>query len=81
MPCLEINLKDDITKAERTIDRIRPAHIDLYFGQQLLGSIRQQYGFEPLRGAHLRAVLAKEFNWDLLKAIAFDKAREEKQVS
>jgi hypothetical protein len=71
-PPLKIDLRKGISEAEHRLDETRPAHVELYYGNQLIGSLVQIYGFEPYKGAHLRAILAKEFQWDILKSLAFD---------
>jgi hypothetical protein len=78
---LQIDLKNGISEAELKLDKERPSQVDLYYGKHMLGSLVQQYGFEPFRGAHLRPALAREFGYALAKAIAFEKVVEGEMIA
>ncbi|WP_373535677.1 glycosyltransferase family 2 protein [Microcoleus sp.] len=67
---IDIDLQQGLFEAERLLDAERPAGVYLYYGQLTVGHIVPQAGAEPLRGAHLRSILALDFAQPLAGAIA-----------
>jgi len=67
---LVIDLTDGLQPAEARLDAERPAGVSLRFGLQELGRIEPVRLAEPLRGAHLRPILAERFTWQTLQALA-----------
>lgn len=66
---INIDLQQGWEAAESLLDAERPAGVYLYYGQQKVGHIFPQAGAEPLRGAHLRSILALRFAEPLARAI------------
>ena len=66
---IELDLHEGIGTAERKLDQKRPAGAVIHYGNQLVGRILPQPGSEPLRGAHLRPVLATKLARPLAKAL------------
>ncbi|MEG5038355.1 MULTISPECIES: glycosyltransferase [unclassified Microcoleus] len=66
---IDIDLQQGLFEAERLLDAERPAGVYLYYGQLTVGHIFPQAGAEPLRGAHLRSILALDFAEPLARAI------------
>jgi hypothetical protein len=71
-PPVVLDLKKGVAWAEQKLDETRPEHVDLYFGSTLIGTLAYRFGFEPYKGVHLRAILAKEFGREILRALAFN---------
>jgi GT2 family glycosyltransferase len=69
-PVLQIDLRRGLEVAEQELDERRPAGVVIYYGNQLVGRILPQPGSEPLRGNHLRPVLATKLSKPLAKALA-----------
>jgi glycosyltransferase involved in cell wall biosynthesis len=67
---IEIDLQQGLEAAEQKIDVERPAGIYLYYGKLTIGHILPEVGAEPLRGVHLRRILALHFAEPLARAIA-----------
>jgi glycosyltransferase involved in cell wall biosynthesis len=74
---IEIDLKNGIEAAEKQLDKLRPCHAQLKFGDQPIGFIPLKPGTERLRGIHLRRLLATDFSKPLLKALALEKLMNE----
>jgi glycosyltransferase involved in cell wall biosynthesis len=66
---INIDLQQGWEAAERLLDAERPAGVYLYYGQLTVGHIFPQAGMEPLRGAHLRSILALLLAEPLARAI------------
>ena len=66
---INIDLQQGWEVAERLLDAERPAGVYLYYDQLTVGHIFPQAGMEPLRGAHLRSILAIHFAEPLARAI------------
>ena len=66
---INIDLQQGWEAAESLLDAERPAGVYLYYGQLTVGHIFPQAGAEPLRGAHLRSILAIHFAEPLAGAI------------
>jgi len=66
---IDIDLQQGWEAAESLLDAERPAGVYLYYGQVKVGHIFPQAGAEPLRGAHLRSILALHFAEPLARAI------------
>lgn len=69
-PVTEIDLRMGLEAAEQELDERRPASVVIHYGNQLVGRILPQPGSEPLRGVHLRPVLATKLARNLAKALA-----------
>ena len=67
---IEIDLQQGWEAAERLIDAERPDGIYLRYGELIVGHIPPQFGIEPLRGVHLRSILATSVSDRLLVAMA-----------
>ncbi|MEG4575933.1 glycosyltransferase [Microcoleus sp. N3A4] len=67
---IEIDLQEGWEAAERIIDEKKPDGIYLRYGEQSIGHVTPKFGVEPLRGAHLRSILALDFAEPLARAIA-----------
>ena len=67
---IEIDLREGWEVAERMIDEKRPDGIHFCYGEMAVGYIPHQLGMEPLRGVHLRSILANTMSEKLLAAIA-----------
>ncbi len=67
---IEIDLMQGWEAAERIIDEKRPDGIYLSYGELPIGHITPKVGIEPLRGVHLRPMLANSLSDKLLVAIA-----------
>jgi len=63
-------LQEGWLEAERIIDEKRPDGIHLRYGEIPVGHIAPKVGMEPLRGVHLRPILANTMGEELLGAIA-----------
>jgi len=66
---INIDLQQGWEAAERLLDAERPAGVYLYYGELTVGHIFPQAGVEPLRGSHLRSILAIHFAEPLAGAI------------
>ena len=66
---INIDLQQGWEAAESLLDAERPAGVYLYYGQLTVGHIFPQAGVEPLRGAHLRSILALLLAEPLARAI------------
>jgi hypothetical protein len=69
---IEIDLQQGWFEAERSIDAERPDGIYLRYGELPIGHVTPQFGVEPLRGVHLRSILATLVSDQLLAAIAIN---------
>ena len=67
---IELDLQEGWEAAERIIDEKRPDGIYLRYGELPVGHITPKFGVEPLRGVHLRPILATLVSDTLLVAIA-----------
>ncbi|MEG4998738.1 glycosyltransferase family 2 protein [Microcoleus sp. B4-D4] len=67
---IEIDLQEGWEAAERIIDEKKPDGIYLRYGELSIGHVTPKFGVEPLRGAHLRSILALDFAEPLARAIA-----------
>lgn len=77
---IEVDLRDGLPQAEARVDHERPAAVRLWYGQQFIGRIPSQPGAEPLRGRHLRPVLAASLAWPYLMALVMDTAKKPQGV-
>ncbi|MEG3846472.1 glycosyltransferase [Microcoleus sp. herbarium19] len=66
---INVDLQQGWEAAESLLDAERPAGVYLYYDQLRVGHIFPQAGMEPLRGAHLRSILALYFAEPLARAI------------
>jgi len=69
---INIDLQQGWEAAESLLDAERPAGVYLYYGQLTVGHIFPQAGAEPLRGAHLRSILALHLAEPLARAIVLN---------
>ncbi|MEG4530796.1 glycosyltransferase [Microcoleus sp. D2_18a_D3] len=67
---IEIDLHEGWEAAERIIDEQKPDGIYLRYGELAVGHVTPKFGVEPLRGAHLRSILALDFAEPLARAMA-----------
>lgn len=67
---IDINVADGLEKARQLLDQKRPLGAKIWYGDQLVGTVSQQPGAEPLRGAHLRSILTTTLAVPLLEAFA-----------
>ena len=78
---INIDLQQGWEAAESLLDAERPAGVYLYYDQLTIGHIFPQAGAEPLRGAHLRSILALLLAEPLARAIGVNgKPRTEKKI-
>ena len=68
-PALTIDLASGLEDAETRIDETRPRSLRLVFGADEIGTVPEVPGAEPLRGIHLKALLAKRFRPEYLRAL------------
>ena len=73
---IEIDLREGLPEAESRLDQERPDALRLWYGQRFIGRIPIQPGMEPLRGHHLRPVLATTLAWPYLMALVFETAQK-----
>jgi GT2 family glycosyltransferase len=71
---LHIDLAEGLHAAERRIDREQPHALLLHFGAHPIGVVDPLPFAEPLRGRHLRGILADRLEGELLEALALDGA-------
>jgi len=71
---IEVDLQQGLAKAEQQLDRERPVSVRIRYGQHKVGRIPPQAGAEPLRGVHLRSILATDLAWSLMQALALEGA-------
>jgi len=74
---LEIDLQMGLCAAERILDDKRPESIRVKLKSQVIGDIPFKGGAEPIKGAHLRRMLAKELSKPLIKALSLEKLKEQ----
>jgi len=75
---IEIDLAQGFAGAEQRIDEERPKGLKLRYGKHEIGTLNQFPEMEYLRGDHLRPILAKYFQIQILKALASEGLVEEK---
>jgi GT2 family glycosyltransferase len=71
-PELTIDLSEGLPAAEQRLDARRPRTARLVYGDRLVGEIEPRPGAEPLRGVHLRPLLARTFAARYLRALALE---------
>ncbi|NJK74005.1 MAG: glycosyltransferase family 2 protein [Microcoleus sp. SU_5_6] len=69
---IEIDLMQGWEAAETAIDAARPDGVYLRYGDLSVGHITPSIGYEPLRGVHLRPLLATSVSSKLRAAIAIN---------
>lgn len=69
---LNIDLRLGVEGAESRLDEERPMAAQVHFGPRQIGLIPAQPGAEPLRGAHLRSILATTLAVPFLEALALE---------
>ncbi|TAD86150.1 MAG: hypothetical protein EA000_08390, partial [Oscillatoriales cyanobacterium] len=69
---IEIDLQEGWLEAERIIDEKRPDGVHFRYGEMAVGYVPPELGMEPLRGVHLRSILANTMWEELLAAIALN---------
>jgi len=71
---LVLDLAEGLDVAERLLDASRPRSVYLRYGEHDVGRIEPAAVAEPLKGAHLRPILAERFPWELLRVLALREA-------
>jgi glycosyltransferase involved in cell wall biosynthesis len=64
-----VDLATGLEEAARRVDSLRPAAITLKFGDDVIGIVPASPALEPLRGVHLRPLLAGWFKPTYLRAL------------
>jgi GT2 family glycosyltransferase len=78
---IEIDLADGLKAAEQELDHVKPAGVRLRYREHTIGRIPPQPGAEPLRGEHLRPILARsELAWPLLRALVMEAAWAQQRI-
>jgi len=77
---IEIDLSEGVEAAEQRLDRERPAGLRIHYRNYIVGRIPPQAGAERLRSAHLRPLLAKNFAWRLIRALALEAATTQRAI-
>lgn len=73
---IDLDLSQGLELAERRLDEERPAGARIFYKNTVIGHLPPQVGAERLKGAHLRAILASDLSWPLLKILIMEQARE-----
>jgi len=73
---IEVDLREGLKRAESELEMNQPNSVLLRYGETFIGSIPHEPGAEPLRGVHLRPMLANRFSQQLLAALALEQAME-----
>lgn len=68
VPDLDIDLDNGVDEAMRLLDETRPAGVRIRFGDRPIGRIPAEPGAEPLRGIHLKRILAVDLLEPMMKA-------------
>jgi len=66
---IEVDLAEGLKEAEARLDNEQPPAAIVWYGRHLIGSIPAHPGAEPLRGLHLRSILANRLAVPLLEAL------------
>jgi GT2 family glycosyltransferase len=66
---ITLDLERGLEDAERLLDSVRPSSATIRYGRRLVGHVPPVLGAEPLKGAHLRALLARELAWPLMQVL------------
>lgn len=66
---LDLDLSEGLELAERRLDEKRPAGVRIFYKHNVIGHLQPQVGAERLKGAHLRAILATDLAWPLLRTL------------
>jgi glycosyltransferase involved in cell wall biosynthesis len=69
---IDLDLSKGLGWAEQRLDRERPTAARIRYGRTVLGRVPPGPGVEPLRGAHLRGLLANDLAIPLLMALALE---------
>ncbi len=69
-PEVVVDLAAGYDRAAARLDALRPRSITLVFDTQPIGVVPDRPGAEPLRGEHLKPLLARDFAAALLRALA-----------
>jgi GT2 family glycosyltransferase len=72
-PEIDLDLSQGLELTELRLDQDHPGRARILYNQSVVGHIPSGAGVEPLRGAHLRAFLAKDLAIPLLQTLALDK--------
>jgi glycosyltransferase involved in cell wall biosynthesis len=64
-----IDLAAGFEAAEAKLDRLRPAAMRLVYAEHFIGELKEVPGAEPLRGIHLRRIIARRFADEYLRAV------------
>jgi GT2 family glycosyltransferase len=69
---LQVDISQGLAAAEKLIDDVRPAGLVVKHGDETIGIVLEREGYEPLKGSHLRRILANDLAWDLMKVLALE---------
>jgi hypothetical protein len=69
---IELDIRPGLRAAEQRLDQERPAAVRVYYGDHYVGRLAPRPEAEPLRGSHLRSILAAELALPLAAAMALD---------
>jgi GT2 family glycosyltransferase len=69
---LELDLCQGLEAAAQRLDEWRPLAARIRYGPRVVGDIPYRPGLEPLRGVHLRPLLARDLAGPLLEALALE---------
>jgi glycosyltransferase involved in cell wall biosynthesis len=73
---LEIDLQMGLCAAEKILDDIRPVSLRIRMNNQVIGEIPFKGGAEPIKGVHLRRMLAKQLSAPLIKALSLEELKQ-----
>ncbi|HJW15536.1 MAG TPA: glycosyltransferase family A protein [Flavisolibacter sp.] len=76
---LEIDLQMGIGFAEKMLDEKRPDSLRIKLHNQVIGEIPVKGGAEPIKGEHLRRMLAKELSKPLMKVLSLEVLKQKTQ--
>ena len=70
---VKLDLREGMESAEALLDQVRPDTVQIRYGHHIIGTIPFKAGVEPLKGIHLRPLLATQFSKPLTEALAIEK--------
>jgi hypothetical protein len=66
--CTTVDLGAGLEAAETQLDRVRPVSVRFVYGRHFVGELPETPGAEPIRGVHLRRIIARQFVNEYLRA-------------
>ena len=78
---VDLDLRLGLSLAEARLDKERPETACVRYGTQFIGHIPFRPDAEPLRGKHLRRILAGALAWPYLMALVMEAANQKKTDS